>query len=171
MYFSKRIEVSIPKVLLNTFVASSPFAFSTTIDLLLLHSRMTCIRHLSSPFHDPFERTSSSPFFSEHGLHARLSLIERYQTVIILQSKMEELRSRRIHRIVEGFLPKTMDPKDRASEIDLLLQFCLSLSKVRTNKQTFFLYPNDGHRAIVRLKKKKKKKQKEGSSRSNFHSR
>lgn len=170
MYFSKRIEVSIPKVLLNTFVASSPFALSTTIDLLLLHSRMTCIRHLSSPFHDPFERTSSSPFFSEHGLHARLSLIERYQTVIILQSKMEELRSRRIHRIVEGFLPKTMDPKDRASEIDLLLQFCLSLSKVRTNKQTFFLYPNDGHRAIVRLKKKKKKEAK-GKFFSNFHSR
>lgn len=54
------------------------------------------------------------------------------------QSKMEELRSRRIHRIVEGFLPKSMDPKDRASETDLLLQFCLSLSKVSEDKQLFF---------------------------------
>ena len=46
------------------------------------------------------------------------------------QNKMEEQRSRRIQRIVEGLLPRTMDPKDRASETDLLLQFCLSLSKV-----------------------------------------
>lgn len=43
---------------------------------------------------------------------------------------MEEQRSRRIQKIVDGLLPKTMDPKDRASETDLLLQFCLSLSKV-----------------------------------------
>lgn len=46
------------------------------------------------------------------------------------QNKMEERRSRRIQKIVDGLLPKTMDPKDRASETDLLLQFCLSLSKV-----------------------------------------
>lgn len=66
---------------------------------------------------------------------------------------MEELRSRRIHRIVEGFLPKSMDPKDRASETDLLLQFCLSLSKVNN-----FLFLLPWSLSLLNLKKGEKKK-------------
>ncbi|XP_006616629.1 neprilysin-1-like isoform X4 [Apis dorsata] len=64
-------------------------------------------------------------------------------------SKMEELRSRRIHRIVEGFLPKSMDPKDRASETDLLLQFCLSLSKIYPKHKDLYNWVDVDQRVYV----------------------
>ncbi|XP_017883535.1 neprilysin-1-like isoform X2 [Ceratina calcarata] len=54
---------------------------------------------------------------------------EESRAYTMIKNKMEEQRSRRIQKIVEGFLPEAMDPKDRASETDLLLQFCLSLNK------------------------------------------
>ncbi|KOX71067.1 Neprilysin [Melipona quadrifasciata] len=62
---------------------------------------------------------------------------------------MEEQRSRRIQRIVEGLLPRTMDPKDRASETDLLLQFCLSLSKIYPKHKDLYNWVDVDQRVYV----------------------
>ncbi|KZC06197.1 Phosphate-regulating neutral endopeptidase, partial [Dufourea novaeangliae] len=62
---------------------------------------------------------------------------------------MEEHRSRKIRKIVEGLLPKTMDPKDRATETDLLVQFCLSLSKIYPKHKDLYNWVDVDQRVYV----------------------
>ncbi|XP_076666127.1 neprilysin-1 isoform X2 [Andrena cerasifolii] len=64
-------------------------------------------------------------------------------------NKMEEQRSRRIQKIIEGLLPKTMDPKDRASEADLLQQFCMSLSKIYPKHKDLYNWVDVDQRVYV----------------------
>lgn len=47
------------------------------------------------------------------------------------QKNRDVERLRRIREIIQGYLPKTMSFKEQSSETDLLLQFYLSLEKVK----------------------------------------
>ncbi|CAL7951057.1 unnamed protein product [Xylocopa violacea] len=92
---------------------------------------------------DLYDRSRSSVF---------LDLPTKHQgDAVFIQnpSKMEELRSRRIQTIVEGLLPQTMDPKDRATETDLLLQFCLSLSKIYPKHKDLYNWVDVDQRVYV----------------------
>ncbi|XP_076284156.1 neprilysin-1 isoform X4 [Lasioglossum baleicum] len=77
------------------------------------------------------------------------SVHEESRAYTMIRNKMEEHRSRRIQKIVEGLLPKTMDPKDRASETDLLLQFCLSLSKIYPKHKDLYNWVDVDQRVYV----------------------
>ncbi|XP_031366733.1 neprilysin-1-like isoform X5 [Apis dorsata] len=120
-------------------------------------------RSRSSVFLDLPTKRQEDAFFAENpeeGLRwaKAYSMMEKQQkravheesrAYTMIKSKMEELRSRRIHRIVEGFLPKSMDPKDRASETDLLLQFCLSLSKIYPKHKDLYNWVDVDQRVYV----------------------
>jgi hypothetical protein len=58
-----------------------------------------------------------------------------YNISFFSQKNRDVQRSRKIQEIVRGFLPKNMIPKEQSSEIDLLLQFCSSLEKVKIRRQ------------------------------------
>ncbi|XP_011057203.1 PREDICTED: neprilysin-1-like isoform X2 [Acromyrmex echinatior] len=72
---------------------------------------------------DLYDRTKSSVYLDFPVKH------QNYKFLAEDQKNRDVQRSRRIREIVQGFLPKNMDPEERSSETDLLLQFCLSLEK------------------------------------------
>ncbi|XP_047359267.1 neprilysin isoform X2 [Vespa velutina] len=77
------------------------------------------------------------------------SVHEESQAYMMIKSKREERRSRRLQKIVEGMLPKTMSPKERSSEKDLLLQFCLSLSKIYPKHKDLYNWVDVDQRVYV----------------------
>ncbi|XP_043676483.1 neprilysin-like [Vespula pensylvanica] len=77
------------------------------------------------------------------------SVHEESQAYMMIKSKREERRSRRLQKIVEGMLPKTMSPKERSSEKDLLLQFCLSLNKIYPKHKDLYNWVDVDQRVYV----------------------
>ncbi|KAI4501551.1 hypothetical protein M0802_003428 [Mischocyttarus mexicanus] len=77
------------------------------------------------------------------------SVHEESQAYMMIKNKREERRSRRLRKIVEGMLPKTMSPKERSSETDLLLQFCLSLSKIYPKHKDLYNWVDVDQRVYV----------------------
>ncbi|XP_018056430.1 PREDICTED: neprilysin-1-like [Atta colombica] len=72
---------------------------------------------------DLYDRTKSSVYLDFPVKH------QNYKFLAEDQKNRDVQRSHRIREIVQGFLPKNMDPEERSSETDMLLQFCLSLEK------------------------------------------
>lgn len=77
------------------------------------------------------------------------SIHEESRAYTVIRTKMEEQRSRRIQKIVQGFLPPTMDPKERSSETDLLVQFCLSLGKIYPKHKDLYNWVDVDQRVYV----------------------
>ncbi|XP_015187858.1 PREDICTED: neprilysin-like isoform X2 [Polistes dominula] len=77
------------------------------------------------------------------------SVHEESQAYMMIKNKREERRSRRLQKIVEGMLPKTMSSKERSSETDLLLQFCLSLSKIYPKHKDLYNWVDVDQRVYV----------------------
>ncbi|XP_031780463.1 neprilysin-1 isoform X2 [Nasonia vitripennis] len=50
--------------------------------------------------------------------------------VTSVSNNREEKRSRRIQKIIQGLIPRDMESRERSSEADQLLQFCLALNKI-----------------------------------------
>ncbi|XP_054011540.1 neprilysin-1-like isoform X2 [Hylaeus anthracinus] len=92
---------------------------------------------------DLYDRTRSSVFLDLPTKHQENAFFAENL------NKMEEQRSLRIQKIVDGLLPTTMDPKDRASETDLLLQFCLSLSKIYPKHKDLYNWVDVDQRVYV----------------------
>ncbi|XP_076638551.1 neprilysin-1 isoform X4 [Colletes latitarsis] len=92
---------------------------------------------------DLYDRTRSSVFLDLPTKHQENAFFAENL------NKMEEQRSRRIQKIVEGLLPTSMDPKNRASETDLLLQFCLSLSKIYPKHKDLYNWVDVDQRVYV----------------------
>ncbi|KAG7200209.1 hypothetical protein KM043_000641 [Ampulex compressa] len=86
---------------------------------------------------------------SRAGSRRKRSLHEESQAYTVIKTKREELRSQRIQKIAQGLLPKNMDPKERASETDLLLQFCLSLGKIYPKHKDLYNWVDVDQRVYV----------------------
>ncbi|XP_043274148.1 neprilysin isoform X3 [Venturia canescens] len=66
-----------------------------------------------------------------------------------IKNAREEQRSRRIEKIIEGLLPKDMDPRERSSEADQLLQFCLALNKIYPRHKDLYNWVDVDQRVYV----------------------
>ncbi|EZA60236.1 Endothelin-converting enzyme [Ooceraea biroi] len=92
---------------------------------------------------DLYDRTKSSLY---------LDLPTKYQNHEFLakdQKNRDVQRSRNIQEIVRGFLPKNMSPKEQSSEMDLLLQFCLSLEKIYPKHKDLYNWVDVDQRVYV----------------------
>ncbi|KAG5321089.1 NEP protein, partial [Pseudoatta argentina] len=92
---------------------------------------------------DLYDRTKSSVYLDFPVKH------QNYKFLAEDQRNRDVQRSRRIREIVQGFLPKNMDPEERSSETDLLLQFCLSLEKIYPKHKDLYNWVDVEQRVYV----------------------
>ncbi|KAG5319125.1 NEP protein, partial [Acromyrmex heyeri] len=92
---------------------------------------------------DLYDRTKSSVYLDFPVKH------QNYKFLAEDQKNRDVQRSRRIREIVQGFLPKNMDPEERSSETDLLLQFCLSLEKIYPKHKDLYNWVDVEQRVYV----------------------
>ncbi|XP_018357556.1 PREDICTED: endothelin-converting enzyme 1-like, partial [Trachymyrmex cornetzi] len=92
---------------------------------------------------DLYDRTKSSVYLDFPVKH------QNYKFLAEDQKNRDVQRSRRIREIVQGFLPKNMDPEEQSSETDLLLQFCLSLEKIYPKHKDLYNWVDVEQRVYV----------------------
>ncbi|XP_023244944.1 endothelin-converting enzyme-like 1 [Copidosoma floridanum] len=78
---------------------------------------------------DTVRRRRGLQGLAEEKRRKRSNLVESKAYTVIKNSR-EEKRSDKIQKIIQGLIPSDMEPKERSSEADKLLQFCLALNKI-----------------------------------------
>ncbi|XP_070166397.1 neprilysin-1 isoform X3 [Polyergus mexicanus] len=92
---------------------------------------------------DLYDRTKSSVYLDLPTKH------ESHEFLTGDQKNEDVQRSGRIQEIVRGFLPKNMSLKERSSETNLLLQFCLSIEKIYPKHKDLYNWVDVDQRVYV----------------------
>ncbi|KAL0115549.1 hypothetical protein PUN28_010815 [Cardiocondyla obscurior] len=92
---------------------------------------------------DLYDRTKSSIYLDLPAKH------QNYEFLAEDQKNRDVQRLRKFREIVQGFLPKNMDPEEKSSETDLLLQFCVSLEKIYPKHKNLYNWVDVEQRVYV----------------------
>ncbi|XP_015589308.1 neprilysin-1 [Cephus cinctus] len=85
----------------------------------------------------------------EHPRERRSSSTAESRAYTFIKNNMEEKRSQRILKIIDGLLPKKMNDKDKAMETEQLSQFCTALSKIYPRHKDLYNWMDVDQRVYV----------------------